>query len=164
MPRGHPVRNAVLAALVLGLGCDSGRDASPAPAEPGETTVRARVTRVVDGDTIRADLAGIEERIRYIGIDTPETDQPYGSEATRANRALVEDETVELRFDVDRRDRYGRLLAYVHLEDGTMVNARLLEMGFAQVMTVPPNVRHVDHFVELQRAARAAERGVWAPP
>jgi micrococcal nuclease len=104
----------------------------------------------------------MEERVRYIGIDTPEHDQALGPAATRANSALVEDETVELRFDVDRRDRYGRLLAYVHLADGTMVNARLLELGYAQILTVPPNVRHQADFLAREREARTARRGLWA--
>ena len=151
--------------VLVAAGCDAGAAAAPAATEidPAQPVLRGRVTRVVDGDTIRVDLAGIEERVRYIGIDTPERGQPYASEATRANAALVEDETVELRFDVDRRDRYGRMLAYVHLADGTMVNARLVELGFAQVLTVPPNVEHQARFLALERAAREAERGLWQP-
>jgi micrococcal nuclease len=164
MPRRSLTRNAVLALFVVAA-CDSGSAPSPTPADPpdrDELSIRARVLRVVDGDTIRVDLEGMEERVRYIGVDTPEQDRPFCREATRANAALVEDETVELRFDVERRDRYGRLLAYVHLSDGSMVNARLVELGFAQVMTVPPNVHHQARFLVLEREARAAGRGLWA--
>ncbi len=84
-------------------------------------------------------------KVRYIGINTPETKHPtkgverYGKEASEANRKLVDGNTVSLKFDVEQRDRYGRLLAYVYLEDGTLVNAWLLKYDFAQVMTVPPN-------------------------
>ncbi len=106
-------------------------------------------------------------KVRYIGIDTPETHhpmrgvEPYGMEAAEANRKLVEDKTVILTFDVEQRDRYGRLLAYVFLEDSTFVNAWLVENGYAQVMTVPPNVKHQDLFLKLQREAREAKRGLW---
>ena len=116
---------------------------------PEKGTAGVRVVRVIDGDTIEVCcLNGRPEKVRYIGVNTPETNHPakdveeYGREAKEANRTLVQGKTVRLEFDVDPRDRYGRLLAYVHLEDGTFVNARLVEQGFAQVMTVPPNVKH----------------------
>jgi len=74
---------------------------------------------------------------------------------------LVEDKTVVLEFDVERRDRYERLLAYVYLKDGTFVNAWLVENGYAMVMTVPPNVRHQELFLKFQREAREERRGLW---
>jgi len=77
------------------------------------------------------------------------------------NRRLVDGKRVRLELDVQSRDRYGRLLAYVWLGD-TMINAELVRLGYAQVMTVPPNVRHQALFVQLQRDARAARRGLWA--
>jgi micrococcal nuclease len=127
-----------------------------------------KVVRVVDGDTIQVCCIGWKrEKVRYIGINTPETKHPtkevehFGEEASEANRKLVEDKTVVLEFDVERRDRYGRLLAYVFLKDGTFVNAWLVEHGFAQVMTVPPNVKHQELFLKLQRDAREARRGLW---
>jgi len=123
---------------------------------------------VIDGDTIRVwDVFGDRVTVRYIGINTPETKHPtkgvehFGKEASEANRKLVEDKTVVLEFDVERRDRYGRLLAYVFLKDGTFVNAWLVEHGFAQVMTVPPNVKHQELFLKLQREARDNGRGLW---
>jgi len=129
---------------------------------------QVQVVTVTDGDTIWVCcLKGQREKVRYIGIDTPETQHPvkgvqeYGHEAKAANRKLVEGKTVRLEFDVARRDRYGRLLAYVYLEDGTFVNAWLVREGFAQVMTVPPNVKHQDLFLNLQREAREANRGLW---
>jgi len=105
--------------------------------------------------------------VRYIGIDTPETKhptkevEPYGKEASEANRKLVDGKTVRLEFDVQEQDRYGRLLAYVYLEDGNFVNAWLVENGYAVVMTIPPNVKHQELFLKLQREAREAKRGLW---
>ncbi len=132
-------------------------------------TLSAQVVRVIDGDTIEVCcvVARKREKVRYIGINTPETKHPtkevehFGLEASEANRKLVEDKTVILWFDVERRDRYGRLLAYVFLKDDTFVNAWLVEHGFAQVMTVPPNVKHQELFLKIQREARDARRGLW---
>lgn len=129
--------------------------------------VRVPVVRIVDGDTIRVRTSEREEAVRYIGIDTPEVrhprlgKQPFGPEASAANRALVEGREVILVFDVAERDRYGRLLAYVYLPDGTFVNAELVARGFARVSTVPPNVRHAQDFLRLEREAREAGRGMW---
>ena len=127
-----------------------------------------RVVRVIDGDTIEVCCVGWKrESIRYIGINTPETHHPtkgveaYGKEAAEANARLVSNKTIRLEFDVQERDRHGRLLAYVYLEDGTFVNARLVEQGYAQVMTVPPNVKYQDLFLKLQQDARTASRGLW---
>jgi micrococcal nuclease len=124
------------------------------------------VVRVVDGDTIYVQLADRVEKIRYIGVNTPEIhhpikgEEPGGREAAAMNRRLVGGRAVRLELDVRSRDRYGRLLAYVWLGD-TMVNAELVRRGYAQVMTVPPNVRYQDLFVKLQREARDAGRGLW---
>jgi len=124
------------------------------------------VVRVVDGDTIHVRLDDRVEKVRYIGVNTPEVhhprkgEEPGGREAMAVNRTLVEGRTVRLETDVQTRDRYGRLLAYVWTGD-VMVNAELVRRGFAQVMTVPPNVRHQALFVKLQRDARDAERGLW---
>jgi len=133
-----------------------------------EATPLVRVVRVIDGDTIEVCCIGWKrESIRYIGIDTPETSHPtksfaaYGKEAKEANRKLVDGKAVRLEFDVQQRDRHGRLLAYVYLEDGTFVNARLVEQGYAQVMTVPPNVKYQELFLKLQQDARTASRGLW---
>jgi len=133
-----------------------------------EDGVWARVTKVVDGDTIycEGDL-----KIRYIGMDTPETKhpskgkEPYGPEATEAkteaNRKLVEDQLVLLVKDVSETDRYGRLLRYIFLPDGTFVNLRLVEDGYARVSTYPPDVRFTDIFLEAEREAREEDRGLW---
>jgi len=140
----------------------------PAPvASQGDSTT-VQVVRVIDGDTIQVCcIFGDREKIRYIGINTPEIHhpmkgiEPFGKEASEANRKLVDGKTVSLEFDVEQRDRYGRLLAYVFLKDGTFVNAWLVEHGFAQVMTVPTNVKHQELFLKLQREAREARRGLW---
>ena len=127
-----------------------------------------KVVSVVDGDTIQVCCIGWKrEKVRYIGVNTPETKHPtkgveyFGKEASEANRKLVDGKTVRLEFDVEQRDRYGRLLAYVFLKDGTFVNAWLVKWGYAQVMTVLPNVKHQDLFLKLQREAREARRGLW---
>jgi len=124
-----------------------------------------QVERVVDGDTFV--LTG-GERVRLIGIDTPETVhpnkpvEPFGPEASGFSKNMLEGKDVRLEFDVQERDKYGRLLAYVFLEDDTFVNAELLRLGFAVVLTIPPNVKHAEQFLELQREAREHERGLWS--
>jgi micrococcal nuclease len=134
--------------------------------EKGDRT-DARVIRVIFGDTIEVDLARHRrEKVRYIGINTPETThprkgfEPFGSEARDANRRLVEGQTVQLEFDVQERDRFGRLLAYVYVGD-VMVNAELVRQGYAQAATSPPNVKFQELFRQLQREARQAGRGLW---
>jgi micrococcal nuclease len=126
----------------------------------------AEVVRVVDGDTIHVRVDGHLEKVRYIGVNTPEVhhpskgEEPGGREAHAVNRRLVEGKRVRLELDVQSRDRYGRLLAYVWIGD-TMINAELVRLGYAQVMTVPPNVRHQALFLKLQRDARQSNRGLW---
>ena len=122
------------------------------------------VTRVVDGDTI--EVSG-ELKVRYIGVDTPETKhprkgvEPYGKEASAANTRLVDGRKVLLVKDVSDTDRYGRLLKYVFLPDGTFVNLKLVEDGYARVATFPPDVRFADLFLEAERKARDGNRGLW---
>lgn len=134
--------------------------ADSGPPGPAGATRPCRVIRVVDGDTI--ECAGLG-RVRLIGMDTPELSQaPHGRLATEALVALLpEDRTVDLELDVERRDRYGRSLAYLWA-DGAMLNWRLVRQGWAVVLTYPPNVRYVDWFVDAQRRARADEVGLWA--
>ena len=131
---------------------------------PALQSNEAFVDRVVDGDTV---VLSTKERVRYIGMDTPELHHPhkpvqaYAREAMEFNRNLVEGKRVRLEFDVERRDKYGRLLAYVYLPDGTFVNAELVRQGYAHTLTIPPNVKYVDLFVKLQREARESRRGLW---
>jgi micrococcal nuclease len=128
-----------------------------------------RVTKVVDGDTIHVALRGRDEAVRYIGMDTPESKKPgtpvqcYALAASAANARLVAGRRVRLRFDVERRDRYGRLLAYVYRRpDGVFVNAELVRRGYARQLTIPPDVAHATLFGRLARSARRAARGLWA--
>ena len=136
--------------------------ASPAAAG----SIDGTVVRIVDGDTIVVQLADRVEKIRYIGVNAPEIhhpirgEEPGGREAAEVNRRLVAGRHVRLELDVRTRDRYGRLLAYVWAGD-TMVNAELVRLGYAQVMTVPPNVKYQHLLVKLQREARDAHRGLW---
>lgn len=122
------------------------------------------VTRVIDGDTI--ELAN-GEKVRYIGVDTPELHHPqkeveyYAQEAYEANRRLVEGERVRLELDAEERDRYGRILAYVYVDD-LMVNEWLVANGYARVATFPPNVEYAERFLQLEREARQAKVGLWA--
>jgi micrococcal nuclease len=124
------------------------------------------VVRVVDGDTVHVRIGDRVEKVRYIGVNTPEIhhprrgEEPGGREAARVNAALVAHRRIRLELDAQSRDRYGRLLAYVWVGD-VMVNAELVRRGYAQVMTVPPNVRYVELFLKLQRDAREAARGLW---
>ena len=148
------------------------RSSDPFPLPGGERN--GEVVRAVDGDTIYVRLGGAVEKVRYIGIDTPEVhhpirgEEPGGREATAVNRRLLGDRPVRLETDVQLRDRYGRLLAYVWARrpDGgeVMVNAELVRLGYAAVMTVPPNVRHAALFHRLAAEARVQHRGLWAEP
>jgi micrococcal nuclease len=155
----------ILLALAVALGGNALLDGG-AGGGAGGGTATARVERVVDGDTIV--LAG-GERVRYIGIDTPESVKPgtpvqcFAKAAGRENERLVEGEQVRLRYDAEQRDRYGRLLAYVYRSrDGMFVNAELVRRGYARTMTIPPNVAHAADFGRLARAARVAGRGLWS--
>jgi micrococcal nuclease len=129
----------------------------------------ARVVRVVDGDTIVASVGGREERVRYIGMDTPEDVKPgtpvqcYSRRAAAENRRLVAGRRVRLVPDAEARDRYGRLLAYVYRAgDGLFVNAELVRLGYARPLTIPPNVAHEAEIARLARAARRGGRGLWS--
>jgi micrococcal nuclease len=151
---------AALAAVLVAAGdhASVGRD---------EGTVR--VVRVVDGDTLVAHLPAGDERVRLIGIDTPETVDPrkpvqcFGREASdRTKHLLPAGTAIRLERDVEARDRYGRLLAYVYRQDdGTFVNLALAEEGYAQPLTIPPNVAYADRFAAAAAGARAAGRGLW---
>ena len=137
----------------------------PVPGVGGPRT-DATVTRIVDGDTIHVDLDGRDTTIRIIGIDTPEKDGPYtdegcfGQEATRYTEQALAGRDVQLEFDVDRTDRYDRTLAYVWVGN-ELFDERILEDGYAVLLTVPPNVRYVDRLTQAQRAGREAGAGLW---
>ena len=125
------------------------------------------VVRVVDGDTI---IVNPNERIRLIGVDAPESVAPnrpvecMGRESSRFLTELLPKGTeVRLAIDVEGQDRYGRTLAYVWVAStGVFVNAELVRRGFAQPLTIPPNIAHADEIADLAREARQANRGLWA--
>ena len=124
---------------------------------PPET---ATVTRVIDGDTIIIDTG---QRVRYIGVDTPEiypTREDYGWEAWQANRRLVEGKEVYLEQDVSETDRYDRLLRYVYVGD-IFINAELVRQGLAEVKAYPPDTKYQYHLEELEAEAKMAGRGIW---
>jgi micrococcal nuclease len=148
-----------------GLTLSEGRSDEPSGVGQSDHDVTVTVTRVVDGDTIdiSPSVKG-RSRVRLIGMDTPEVyfgTQPYGPEASAFAKRELDGQEVKLELDVQKIDPYGRLLAYVYLPDGSMFNETLLEEGYAQVATFPPNVKYVDRFLEAQREARAANRGLW---
>ena len=123
------------------------------------------VDRVIDGDTIAITVDGVEEHVRYVGMDTPEFDEPLGDTATERNEELLSDSDSEacLERDVSERDQYGRLLRYVWLRDGRMADEVLVEEGLATVVTFPPDVKyHEARLLPAEERARAAGIGVWA--
>lgn len=126
------------------------------------------VVYVVDGDTFDIQLAnGKKERVRLTLVDTPETKhprlgvQPFGPEASAYTKKLLTDKKVSLEMDVQERDRYGRVLAYVWL-DGKLVNEQLIAKGLARVAVFPPNTKYVDRFEQVQQKAREQRLGIWS--
>jgi micrococcal nuclease len=151
--------------------------ASLRPQNPHPAAGQHFVKRVVDGDTLKLSDGSA---IRLIGVDTPEYHysnklardasrsredvkaiQALGERAYEFTKGLAGGRTVRLEFDVVKRDKYGRLLAYVYLDDGAFLNAKIIEEGYGQVMTIPPNVKYSALFLKLQREAREAGRGLW---
>lgn len=148
------------------------------------TGYSAKVINVIDGDTLKVELAGQVESIRLIGIDTPEskankkakkdasrsqqdirTIVGLGKAACSFTKSMVKPgDLVQIEQDVQPRDRYGRILGYVYLSSGKMLNEEIISAGYASVMTIPPNVRHQDLFVRANRTAREKKLGLWATP
>jgi micrococcal nuclease len=153
----------LLTAVVVALA--GGRVALRADDSSGRSngTTNATVDRVTDGDTVR--LSGIG-RTRLIGVDTPEVYggvECYGREASAfAKRVLAPGTRVRYVLGVEPRDRYGRALAYVWLEDGRFFNLMLAERGYATQLTIPPNVEYADRFRAAVRRARKGNRGLWS--
>ena len=160
---------AILLTLVAGA-CGAARHATGTrtdghPSQPGDATI----TRVVDGDTVQVEIGGHKEKVRLIGIDTPESVKPntpvqcFALQASARTKALLPPGTpVRLVSDVEARDRYGRLLAYVYrARDDLFVNRDLVDEGFAVPYTLPPNVAHADEFVAAAGRARDAGLGLW---
>jgi micrococcal nuclease len=151
---------------------------SPLNAQHIETT---RVVRIVDGDTLKIDYKGQKESIRLIGIDTPEsrvnkktkkdakrsgqdieTIITLGKRATEYVESLITTgDLITIEFDVQERDRYGRLLGYVYLSNGKMLNEEIVKAGYAYVMTISPDVKYEDRFLKAYQEARESKRGLW---
>lgn len=123
----------------------------------------AVVTKIIDGDTIELNSG---EKIRYIGIDTPETRDPrrsvecFGKEASNKNATLVLNKEVRLEKDVSERDKYGRLLRYVYVGD-ELINETLVRQGFATAVQFPPDVKYADRFSLAEEMAQAEKLGLW---
>lgn len=156
---------AILAATVIlgaGSGVQEAGEGASTPLAPGD----AEVVRVVDGDTIDVRVAGRTERVRYIGMDTPETVKPgapvecFGPQAGAANERLVGGEEVRLERDTELRDRYGRLLAYVYV-NGALVNEELVRRGYATTLEIEPNTNRAEELADAERAAEQEARGLW---
>lgn len=170
-----PVKNPfsrlflVMAAILMtALACSDQVVVGPAATMAPAPTVEilgdeAVVTRVIDGDSVEVALAGAEYRLRYVGIDTPERGQPFYQEAADANERLVGGQRVILVTDISDTDRFGRLLRYVYLPDGTFVNGELVRLGLAQAKMYRPDVAFHEMLAGLESEARAARRGMWAP-
>jgi micrococcal nuclease len=161
-------RLGIFGVAVLSAACSG--TAQPASTTPGALTPNAVVLYVSDGDTIGVTIDGVEERVRLIGIDTPETKKPdspvecFGPEASAFTESLLPDGTeLYLERDIEARDPYGRLLAYVYrTSDGMFVNLEIITQGFARPLTIAPNSAHANEFVAAARAADAAGTGLWA--
>lgn len=141
-----------------------GNEGKPKKQSPEEGRGYYRVVSIHDGDTVTLDINGREEKIRLIGMDAPELGQrPWGQRAKKhLDEFLSKDQSVTLEYDIEKRDRYGRLLAYLWTKNKTMINLRMVADGYAVLLTIPPNVRHVDEFRQAQKKAREAKLGIWA--
>lgn len=123
----------------------------------GNTSETVAVARVVDGDTLELNDG---RTVRLIGINTPERGQPYYDEAREFLRSMVENQNIELEFDVEETDQYRRTLAYVWVDD-TLINEAIIAEGYANSFTFPPNVKYQERFTTAERSAREAGRGLW---
>ena len=162
-PRG---RVGLLALLALAVGAWLLRDLPKTLLSPQPEGSWRQCVRVVDGDTLLLDE---DERIRLIGVDTPESVDPrrpvehFGKEAAAFTRRLAAGRRIRLNFDHERQDRYGRTLAYVYLEDGTFLNAEIIRQGYGHAYTRFP-FRYSEEFRAYEREAREQRRGLWASP
>ena len=161
------MRILLLVMMLLGItACDdlADLDSSSSGNGGGDTVVTipegeiATVTRVIDGDTIDVLIDGEQVRVRYIGVNTPERDEPCYSDATQANRDLVDGKTVTLVTDSSDTDRYDRLLRYIYA-DGVFVNESLARNGYAEAVLYQPNGMFYDEFLALEKLAAEAGQG-----
>src|SRR6266542_7155883 len=153
---------AIVVTAALAAACSAGSSRSAPSGSP-----LVPVTKVTDGDTIHVTFLGLDEGVRLIGIDTPEVPwyggkgECFGVEAGLFARGRLSGRSVRLSFDTDRRDRYGRLLAYVYLNQ-ELFNLTLVRLGYARADPVPPDTRLAAQFSRAEGEARAAGRGLWS--
>ena len=170
----------VIAIILLGssflFGLNPGKQIPETAPSPASSAVsidgdKVLVTKVIDGDTIKVNTGGKEVTVRILGVDTPETVDPrksvqcFGKEASNEAKRLLTGKTVILQKDVSDKDKYDRLLRYVFLPlgDGRILNIGdyLIREGYAHTLTIPPDVKYADQFLEAQRQAREAKKGLW---
>ena len=170
----NPSTQTVLKKPVPAPTSDAQISDSPKSPEPSVSSLegnRAFVTKVVDGDTIVVLINGEKHTIRILGVDTPETVDPrksvqcFGKEASNETKKLLSGKEVILQKDVSNTDKYKRLLRFVYLplEDGNLlfIDDYLIREGYAKVLTIPPDVKYSEQFLEAQREARMEKRGLW---
>lgn len=116
-----------------------------------------KVIGIIDGDTIVVEGG---YHVRYIGVDAPEKDEPYYFEALTANQRLVKNKKIRLEEDVTGKDKYGRLLRYIYVNN-TFVNAELVRQGYAQAKAYPPNIKYQAYLEAMEREARQTQKGIW---
>ena len=152
--------------LAITFRCELNAESKSQPLIHYIKPVSATCIRAVDGDTIIVDIAGVKERVRLIGVDTPETKHPrkpvqhFGKEAYNFTWRMAEGKKVRLEFDQNQRDKYKRLLAYVYLEDGTFLNAEIVKQGYGHAYTKFP-FKYINEFRQYEREARIRKRGLW---
>ncbi|MCY8152001.1 thermonuclease family protein [Bacillus paralicheniformis] len=160
-----------LASILFGCQLPNSKAPSSAGSNASEQDtdrIEAPVIRVIDGDTFVANVDGQKEKVRLILVDTPETvhptkpEEPYGKEASNFAKKTLSKQTVQLEMDVEKRDKYGRLLAYVYLKDGSSFNKVLLEKGYARLAVFPPNIKYEDEYKQAEEAAKEKALGIWS--
>lgn len=164
------LRIVALLTIVTCAACETSAAPTPTTVTPGAVEANATVDFVIDGDTIDAIIDGREDRVRLIGIDTPETKKPntpiecYGPEATAFTESLLPVGTpIRIERDTVNRDDFGRLLGYVYrADDGIFVNYETIRQGFATPLSIEPNTTYIDLFVDAARAAESDDVGLWA--
>jgi micrococcal nuclease len=127
---------------------------------PPSSYVEFTVVRIIDGDTIEVRLGSELYTVRYIGIDAPELDEPFGTEAMEKNLELVEGKMIRLVKDISETDQYSRLLGYIYADD-MFVNAELVRLGYAQAVSYPPDTKHDNLFKDLETKAKDVNIGLW---
>lgn len=155
--------SALTAIALIAQGC---RQSQPTPSPEGSQPTEGLVTTVVDGDSLHVILGERTERLRLIGVDAPELDHPdqpgecFGEEAALFTRRSLEGRGIRIEFDLDRRDRFDRLLAYV-FHGGVLFNETLVAEGFATERSYPPNLAHQEELRRAEAEARKNRRGLW---